>query len=243
MRPSTPLPNGLSPPTRGNLHSPFGKPSIWRSIPAHAGEPQVPVRPRPPHAVYPRPRGGTPAPYLRVCHIKGLSPPTRGNRGRERVVESVRRSIPAHAGEPRRRIRKRRPARVYPRPRGGTPPAKPPHFHTGGLSPPTRGNRPHRPKRAGADGVYPRPRGGTLYVTTGCFQCNGLSPPTRGNHLGISLRGAADGSIPAHAGEPSALGVGLLHLRVYPRPRGGTIHIDDVLLHGLGLSPPTRGNP
>ena len=114
-----PIP-GLSPPTRGN---PRGTNRLWqrrRSIPAHAGEPELrgwrPFR----RSVYPRPRGGTKSRTFHVGMSRGLSPPTRGNRSCGRAVGRRPRSIPAHAGEPGIQPRRRRPAGVYPRPRGGT---------------------------------------------------------------------------------------------------------------------------
>ena len=111
---------GLSPPTRGNLSvfvivkSPVG------SIPAHAGEPSLYLRGRPRGGVYPRPRGGTTAtPHLGLDGA-GLSPPTRGNQRVQHRADGLRRSIPAHAGEPAAVLGFQPQAEVYPRPRGGT---------------------------------------------------------------------------------------------------------------------------
>ena len=156
--------------------------STWEwSIPAHAGEPMSVSPPCAVGGVYPRPRGGTYACALRVRPVSGLSPPTRGNRGFLWNETAMKRSIPAHAGEPLAAARAVRSSRVYPRPRGGTTPVPRYRNHGRGLSPPTRGN--HRqndwqpnyggsiPAHAGEPaasaekrrrfGVYPRPRGGT----------------------------------------------------------------------------------
>ena len=91
---------GLSPPTRGNLVCADPSAPGEGSIPAHAGEP----RHRPLRIartrVYPRPRGGT-EPRFAIAHaMKGLSPPTRGNRVQSREPVGFAWSIPAHAGEP-----------------------------------------------------------------------------------------------------------------------------------------------
>ena len=51
------------------------------------------------------------------------------------------------------------------------------------------------------------------------------------------------GSIPAHAGEPYTAWSAPYMLRVYPRPRGGTGLANHTAVDGVGLSPPTRGNP
>ena len=172
---------GLSPPTRGNRGSASHPIAPSRSIPAHAGEPDLGWILQCPHAVYPRPRGGTNPPVSLVVRAPGLSPPTRGNRRRPRDIREHAGSIPAHAGEPGRTARGVLRAKVYPRPRGGTRRnGRRSYCHTG-LSPPTRGNRPremprHRrfrsiPAHAGEPPppqflfrnprVYPRPRGGT----------------------------------------------------------------------------------
>ena len=153
--------------------------------------------------------------------------------------------------------------RVYPRPRGGTD-CKYRYTPDGnGLSPPTRGNlRPPVPKKAlsgsipahaGEPGntgeshfylsVYPRPRGGTAVRSPSRTSTPGLSPPTRGNLSDFLRRPHKRGSIPAHAGEPGFRRQTRGEVRVYPRPRGGTLRMSEVIVARGGLSPPTRGNP
>ena len=117
--PISPL-RGLSPPTRGNPGAESGLYISRGSIPAHAGEPAGMWNRPPPLAVYPRPRGGTRLDTAFARAPFGLSPPTRGNRGRDRGESVMAGSIPAHAGEPRGRGRQRYSGGVYPRPRGGT---------------------------------------------------------------------------------------------------------------------------
>ena len=178
------------------------------SIPAHAGEPDA--RASIPHAamVYPRPRGGTKLAKLKIPLAMGLSPPTRGNLPFLRFRALWRRSIPAHAGEPRANSRAERRRRVYPRPRGGTRAIGSDWLKPRGLSPPTRGNPPAAsrycsaarsiPAHAGEPGttptggsrrsVYPRPRGGTQHRINFNPRLMGLSPPTRGNHVDNSPR-------------------------------------------------------
>ena len=172
--------------------------------------------------VYPRPRGGTAESIARSRRFWGLSPPTRGNHGAGGRLESSRRSIPAHAGEPAPAAAECSAKQVYPRPRGGTWGSTIRGRRVSGLSPPTRGNpasscflplvRRSIPAHAGeplvekqgitADAVYPRPRGGT---GGGKWQIGirfGLSPPTRGNLSSVNKRNSRARSIPAHAGEP-----------------------------------------
>ena len=202
---------GLSPPTRGNRCRRRRYSGSRGSIPAHAGEPRKPQSSRSLPRVYPRPRGGTRAGYRGDTKLIGLSPPTRGNPSSAASRAVYHRSIPAHAGEPARRVWRVVVGEVYPRPRGGTatPPAAPALVK--GLSPPTRGNlslrasrRPPRrsiPAHAGEPyggarkvrsfGVYPRPRGGTPVGPSGMTTRAGLSPPTRGNHAGLELDAAS----------------------------------------------------
>ena len=131
---------GLSPPTRGNLCELKPVYITARSIPAHAGEPQGRRRLRWTTPVYPRPRGGTRKREGKEIWQVGLSPPTRGNPDIEVLERLVKRSIPAHAGEPRRLTVNSIWGEVYPRPRGGTRRKEKEAAHAHGLSPPTRGN-------------------------------------------------------------------------------------------------------
>ena len=254
--------SGLSPPTRGNPSATPIAPRRAGSIPAHAGEPlDHPVK-AVVGAVYPRPRGGTLSETPSKRSRSGLSPPTRGNRRAHHAAYGVRRSIPAHAGEPPKVGILTNGAEVYPRPRGGTSWRSFSGRPAGGLSPPTRGNpsivahRSSRPRSIPAHAgeplefgyrvyrkrVYPRPRGGTTSVPDVSSALLGLSPPTRGNRPPSRPRLRRDGSIPAHAGEPVPRGCADSSASVYPRPRGGTNARTPLACSRSGLSPPTRGN-
>ena len=213
---------GLSPPTRGNQVSRLPPYHYAGSIPAHAGEPRAAAKIARANAVYPRPRGGTPAAVGNPRQESGLSPPTRGNRTLIDLRTGFKGSIPAHAGEPPRPDSRLATAGVYPRPRGGTADIRRLSPPKDGLSPPTRGNpsgsssrrRVSRsipahagepapsPRGACPRAVYPRPRGGTAVLRPASPPADGLSPPTRGNpgRGGASARRRR--SIPAHAGEP-----------------------------------------
>ena len=193
-----------------------------RSIPAHAGEPLSRGRAGRAARVYPRPRGGTAGRRRLVGGGWGLSPPTRGNPISPLSGSVAVRSIPAHAGEPRRRAKEDGQWMVYPRPRGGTRKRGRGTERWTGLSPPTRGNPgverrhfalggsipahagepPRRYPRGARWRVYPRPRGGTVYGVGEAGRAGGLSPPTRGNPRGERHDWRRIRSIPAHAGEP-----------------------------------------
>ena len=179
-----------------------------------------------------------------------------------RSYDGHARSIPAHAGEPFFSPSRKRTMAVYPRPRGGTVSALRKIASRVGLSPPTRGNPLEYPYaavgagsipahageplwnggRGGHAAVYPRPRGGTRSTDFGSSKSAGLSPPTRGNRIAPLSTNRQSGSIPAHAGEPMSLSWSASALRVYPRPRGGTLRPDAGAQLARGLSPPTRGN-
>ena len=254
--------SGLSPPTRGNHNAASYIERPRGSIPAHAGEPATRCHKSFRARVYPRPRGGTFGVIVRMPGRKGLSPPTRGNRRRSSPYDMVMRSIPAHAGEPLASGGTPISRAVYPRPRGGTPPSPRAGREAEGLSPPTRGNpdgdpRPSKPFRsipahageptrrkpcAREPRVYPRPRGGTRRPFGDVRPRVGLSPPTRGNRIRELVPNRERRSIPAHAGEPRGRAARAHGREVYPRPRGGTLILEESQIGCVGLSPPTRGN-
>ena len=171
-------------------------------------------------------------------------------------------SIPACAGEPRRRWTRLRHAGVYPRVCGGTAVSLPRRARQRGLSPRVRGNlgahqrlklddgsipacagEPVRESGGGEQmGVYPRVCGGTPVLLSVSSVFEGLSPRVRGNrgHRLRHLRGR--GSIPACAGEPRIECLPRSHHGVYPRVCGGTRRRGARRWALRGLSPRVRGN-
>ena len=89
---------------------------------------------------------------------------------------------------------------------------------------------------------YPRSRGGTVCMPSYTHLPSGLSPLTRGNPFCRSVNLAFQGTIPAPAGEPASAAVSAGLLGDYPRSRGGTCSVFDLIFHLTGLSPLTRGN-
>ena len=114
------LNTGLSPRLRGNREECHTKWSAWRSIPAPAGEPDLPERGPDQQGVYPRACGGTARRQCRRRAGAGLSPRLRGNRSRRFFRVSRIGSIPAPAGEPCTRLQTTLRPWVYPRACGGT---------------------------------------------------------------------------------------------------------------------------
>ena len=171
------------------------------SIPACAGEPRATRGGTGARRVYPRVCGGTGPPIVAPEPRGGLSPRVRGNRDGVDAAVPCLGSIPACAGEPTDRRRRRARRRVYPRVCGGTSLRTVRTSFASGLSPRVRGNRPdpredHHlrgsiPACAGEPSanrrsgrrarVYPRVCGGTddgPGVEAGVL---GLSPRVRGN--------------------------------------------------------------
>ena len=131
---------GLSPRVRGNLTGHVLALRPLGSIPACTGEPLAAYRTAQLSGVYPRVYGGT----LDLCAngsgYGGLSPRVRGNHHDGSVGSLETRSIPACAGEPRRRAGARRASGVYPRVYGGTRAINNIEIDMTGLSPRVRGN-------------------------------------------------------------------------------------------------------
>ena len=256
-------PGGLSPRARGNPSHRVSDAGFNGSIPAGAGEPISHKWTASHQGVYPRGRGGTVMLSAAVRSTKGLSPRARGNLPGRRVPPPHRGSIPAGAGEPRRRRSPPRRSRVYPRGRGGTRAASASICSDTGLSPRARGNHvgvqaqyaragsipagagePSTPTRSPrVQGVYPRGRGGTPSRSLKSCGVRGLSPRARGNRDLDVARAHAGGSIPAGAGEPPRPTRPLAGTGVYPRGRGGTPSRGDSRRFFAGLSPRARGNP
>ena len=233
---------GLSPRVRGN---PPIAPSRggWRgSIPACAGEPVSCNRSKARLGVYPRVCGGTSSSLRVRGQVLGLSPRVRGNQSRSPRQASCPGSIPACAGEPRRRPPRPSGRRVYPRVCGGTAMPGRGLGQAQGLSPRVRGNQAGGVVAFAGTGsipacagepmariaflimvrVYPRVCGGTLRRRSKLCRVMGLSPRVRGNR-----------SWRQHS---------MARNRVYPRVCGGTCESDCVSKYLVGLSPRVRGN-
>ena len=175
---------GLSPRVRGNLNLPGQLPAPCGSIPACAGEPLRGRGRATRMTVYPRVCGGTATMKKSLRSLKGLSPRVRGNPESSTGISSVKRSIPACAGEPPACSPVSAGLRVYPRVCGGTVAGACLAHKSIGLSPRVRGNpdvlpaarRYHGsiPACAGEPGsemsnqsmaeVYPRVCGGTALL-------------------------------------------------------------------------------
>ena len=187
----------------------------------------------------------------------------RGNpQLKARPVQNER-SIPACAGEPRRRLRRQISSGVYPRVCGGTSYWPVPLSAVAGLSPRVRGNPKTTPRRvvgigsipacAGEPGnglmrfdagkVYPRVCGGTTLPSCATQSRRGLSPRVRGNRSQPERPPVGVGSIPACAGEPPFKMRWGINIQVYPRVCGGTTGLAALDRWRRGLSPRVRGNP
>ena len=110
---------GLSPRGRGKPSAGTAGLARLGSIPAWAGETAYTVIPNLPEPVYPRVGGGNWPRLQGGDYTRGLSPRGRGKLTGPCFPEPGPRSIPAWAGETRRRIRLLRHFRVYPRVGGG----------------------------------------------------------------------------------------------------------------------------
>ena len=171
-------------------------------------------------------------------------------------------SIPACAGEPRRRSARRWRHPVYPRVCGGTGGAGDSEAAHRGLSPRVRGNLPRCHPASPSTGsipacagepissaslisggkVYPRVCGGTQVHTPPAIPSWGLSPRVRGNPSNVRCNSSWSRSIPACAGEPSRPPRRTGPRAVYPRVCGGTLHVRAFVVQVGGLSPRVRGN-
>ena len=186
----------------------------------------------------------------------------RGNRHGAPIAVALRRSIPAHAGEPSAKFGSKGIYRVYPRACRGTHCLKVRRQSDAGLSPRMRGNRRYHVRRNWCRGsipahageplhahhrrdlarVYPRACGGTPSGPFLTMFTQGLSPRMRGNRRHGARGTQYKGSIPAHAGEPRGLKRWSKTTGVYPRACGGTGLNAKTAFFAAGLSPRMRGN-
>ena len=213
-------PWGPSPLTRGSLQHDSALGRLFRSIPAHAGQPASRVSRRSVSWVHPRSRGAAPNSNTSPTANVGPSPLTRGSRQRNRVVSGASGSIPAHAGQPHMPRNSACVPRVHPRSRGaalGTVQAQ----HAGLGSIPAHAGQP-TPAALGwhAIRVHPRSRGAADEAAAPDGILQGPSPLTRGSPQQAHGRDDQHGSIPAHAGQPHDNPKWALSHGVHPRSRG-----------------------
>ena len=212
--------------------------------------------------VYPRACGATLRANCQAAAAWGLSPRMRGNRQPKVDDDENSRSIPAHAGQPLRRLSSRSCQPVYPRACGATQVRALPSIYADGLSPRMRGNRiavrstgtisRSIPAHAGQPStacrhrgmyrVYPRACGATRLSRVAVLLGDGLSPRMRGNRLTYGDRMPKKRSIPAHAGQPKCPRARRRPARVYPRACGATSCRQEGIVARYGLSPRMRGN-
>ena len=207
---------------RGSPAGPVAPASPERSIPAGAGEPPRQRTCRCMSRVYPRGCGGARYHHADPWTQHGLSPRVRGSPPATPCKPRGPGSIPAGAGEPRRRSIQRHRREVYPRGCGGAVIVRTSECCGEGLSPRVRGSpggsredsrgvwsipagagEPYAPRCCyGNAAVYPRGCGGAAPAGGEKLGAWGLSPRVRGSP---SVELDADeiiGSIPAGAGEP-----------------------------------------
>ncbi len=151
--------SGLSPRLRGNRRVRGELIPDNGSIPAPAGEPSPVLQRLWDSGVYPRACGGTADRAASRSLFAGLSPRLRGNRKSPRCRGALSGSIPAPAGEPKRRYSERAQSRVYPRACGGTARTAAESACLRGLSPRLRGNLIPRRITIKISGSIPAPAG------------------------------------------------------------------------------------
>ena len=232
-----------------------------RSIPACAGETCCNARETWAIPVYPRVCGGNPDIPPPVNTAAGLSPRVRGKPSWSSAIYPWRRSIPACAGETRRRYGPNAGHRVYPRVCGGNRQPYAGGRHLPGLSPRVRGKLRYRlgstrpsgsiPACAGETSdmdtarrkcvVYPRVCGGNSTSPAVAVSWDGLSPRVRGKPRDSDETQKGIGSIPACAGETRPVSIIIAAATVYPRVCGGNAACSSTDRVRCGLSPRVRG--
>ena len=196
-----------------------------------------------------------------VERSRGPSPLARGKQRRHSTWPTLTGTIPARAGETKRRKRGKVGSRDHPRSRGGNLCKRSFLFLGGGPSPLARGkhtpctcrpcNQGTIPARAGetiSDSArysplrdHPRSRGGNVALSRDGAQVWGPSPLARGKLRGADQLARPAGTIPARAGETVDLACTGSRWRDHPRSRGGNLLAGLGLDLGAGPSPLARG--
>ncbi len=194
---------GRSPRTRGSQRHGQVPPVILGSIPAHAGEPATARPPRSRAGVDPRARGGAQPVSPGDVLGEGRSPRTRGSPLPGEGPGSKRRSIPAHAGEPRGSACPGGRHPVDPRARGGAKISTRLTYCDCGRSPRTRGSHAHTAPTPLSGRSIPA-HAGEPSGASGPEPPRQVDPRARGGaRAGAGAQQRGHGSIPAHAGEPA----------------------------------------
>ena len=253
---------GPSPRVRGSRHAGHSHARRSGSIPACAGEPFRIVSAARPWWVHPRVCGGAIVRPDTIADWKGPSPRVRGSHGWNGRAVSYPRSIPACAGEPARRRRRRCPGRVHPRVCGGADVALLADAVKPGPSPRVRGSpgvvhrvdagRGSIPACAGEPKhrrcfrrvfrVHPRVCGGAVIAGYCYWWAKGPSPRVRGSLPHQNRLPQRNGSIPACAGEPRPSTMSRRSPRVHPRVCGGAACSRAPAAARPGPSPRVRGS-
>ena len=195
--------------------------------------------------------------------MRGLSPRGRGKPRSLERLDSLRRSIPAWAGETYRQRQSSWRVGVYPRVGGGNCQERVTDWRGKGLSPRGRGKPAETPAQtaqprsipawagetagvvnANPDvAVYPRVGGGNTSSPARSQSSAGLSPRGRGKQSEPPETGSPIGSIPAWAGETTTQADATESAAVYPRVGGGNVLDPPSADVSPGLSPRGRGKP
>ena len=212
---------GSSPLTRGKLLGQSAGARHDGLIPAHAGKTPRPRRGSPSLGAHPRSRGENLTCAPSNEGTAGSSPLTRGKLAGPKLVERIRRLIPAHAGKTVSGSSRREKVGAHPRSRGENLNAKDTAGRPLGSSPLTRGKLhvlgglaederlipAHAGKtrasqsRASFGWAHPRSRGENGSCFFPALMRAGSSPLTRGKLNKPFKFGKIVGLIPAHAGK------------------------------------------
>ena len=191
----------------------------------------------------------------------GSSPLTRGKPEAARIVPSVVRLIPAHAGKTALKGERDPIERAHPRSRGENSGARGGDKVGAGSSPLTRGKPSARaispgtngliPAHAGKTGegallqgrrwAHPRSRGENYCASSPPLTTRGSSPLTRGKQQASIDAKAAERLIPAHAGKTPWIELDPAAPAAHPRSRGENARPEFERSRAVGSSPLTRG--
>ena len=256
-----PLYNGPSPRVRGKRGNFDRYETLYGSIPARAGETPRRARRRTPTWVHPRACGGNVRRNASGSRLGGPSPRVRGKHSCPGGSGSLRRSIPARAGETVSFFSPHPSHRVHPRACGGNLNNIGVGEQYLGPSPRVRGKL-HGlegslegcgsiPARAGETRsglfrssphrVHPRACGGNVRFKAAVGAQGGPSPRVRGKHRPPRREQAVSGSIPARAGETPRGAPPRPGPAVHPRACGGNVLDTFVASPPKGPSPRVRG--